>query len=188
MPAAETARLIGTFFVVSGVGTLAQTTIGNRHPIVQGGTFALLAPTLAIIAALGAQDAGWQVTLLELQEAIIVASLVQVVIGYTGLIGRLKHYLSPVVVASVIVLIGLSLIDAPDVTAADQNWWLLGLTLTLIGVFSQYLDQYSRYAKLFPVLLGIVLAWVLTAVLSVVGVYQPVPRATLISPPSVGHR
>ncbi len=173
MPAAETARLIGTFFVVSGVATLAQTTIGNRYPIVQGGTFALLAPALAIIAALGAQGAGWQVTLLELQGAIIVASIVQVVIGYTGLIGRLKRYLSPVVVAPVIVLIGLSLIDAPDVTAADQNWWLLGLTLTLIVVFSQYLDQYSRYAKLFPVLLGIVLAWVLAAVLSAVGVYQP---------------
>ncbi|MXV62612.1 xanthine permease [Natronorubrum sp. JWXQ-INN-674] len=170
MPAAETARLVGTFFVVSGIATLLQTTFGNRYPIVQGGTFALLAPALAIIAAMGT---GWEATIVELQGAIIVAALVQVLLGYIGALGKLKYYLSPVVIAPVIVLIGLSLVGVQDVTTPDQNWWLLGLTLFLIVLFSQYLDQYSRYAKLFPVLLGIVVAWVLAAVLSATGVYGP---------------
>ncbi|TYL36977.1 xanthine permease [Natronococcus pandeyae] len=173
MPAAETARLVGTFFVVSGIATLLQTTVGNRYPIVQGGTFALLAPALAVIAALGAQGVGWQVTLLELQGAIIAAAVVQVALGYIGALGKLKYYLSPVVIAPVIVLIGLSLIGVEDVTRPDQNWWLLGLTLFLIVLFSQYIDQYSRYAKLFPVLLGIVIAWILAAMLSVTGIYGP---------------
>ncbi|MWV38682.1 solute carrier family 23 protein [Natrialba sp. INN-245] len=173
MPAAETARLVGTFFVVSGVATLLQTTVGNRYPIVQGGTFALLAPALAIIGALGAQGVGWEVTILELQGAIIAAAAVQIALGYVGALGKLKYYLSPVVIAPVIVLIGLSLIGVNDVTRPDQNWWLLGLTLFLIVLFSQYLNQYSRYAKLFPVLLGIVVAWGLAAVLSAVGVYSP---------------
>jgi len=179
MPAGETARLVGTFFIVSGVATLAQTTIGNRYPIVQGGTFALLAPALAIIAALGAEGAGWEVTILELQGAIIAAALVQVVIGYLGVMGRLKRYLSPVVIAPVIVLIGLSLISVADVTRPDQNWWLLGLTLFLIILFSQYLDQYSRYAKLFPVLLGIAAAWIVAGVLTVAGVYTSESHAEL---------
>ncbi|MDY6764844.1 MAG: solute carrier family 23 protein, partial [Halobacteria archaeon] len=48
----QVGRLVGTFFVVSGVATLAQTTIGNRYPIVQGGTFSMLAPGLAIIGTL----------------------------------------------------------------------------------------------------------------------------------------
>ena len=170
MPPAETARLVGTFFVVSGIATLLQTTVGNRYPIVQGGTFALLAPALAIIAAMGA---GWEATILELQGAIIAAALVQVVLGYVGALGKLKYYLSPVVIAPVIVLIGLSLVGVADVTTPDQNWWLLGLTLFLIVAFSQYLDQYSRYAKLFPVLLGIVIAWLVAAVLSVTGIYGP---------------
>lgn len=55
----EVGRLILTFFVVSGIATLAQTTIGNRYPIVQGRTFSMLAPALAIIGALGAQGAGY---------------------------------------------------------------------------------------------------------------------------------
>ncbi|GAB7021231.1 solute carrier family 23 protein [Halostagnicola sp. A-GB9-2] len=171
MPDGETARLVGTFFVVSGIATLLQTTFGNRYPIVQGGTFALLAPALAIIGALGAQGVGWEVTILELQGAIIASAVVQVGLGYIGVLGKLKYYLSPVVIAPVIVLIGLSLFDVADVTTVDQNWWLLGLTLFLIVLFSQYLDQYSRYAKLFPVLLGIAVAWIVAAVLSFTGVY-----------------
>lgn len=170
MPAAETARLVGTFFVVSGIATLLQTTVGNRYPIVQGGTFALLAPALAIIAAVGS---GWEATILELQGAIIAAAAIQVLLGYVGALGKLKYYLSPVVIAPVIVLIGLSLVGVADVTRANQNWWLLGLTLFLIVLFSQYLDQYSRYAKLFPVLLGVVVAWLTAAILSVSGVYGP---------------
>ena len=168
MPPAETARLVGTFFVVSGIATLLQTTVGNRYPIVQGGTFALLAPAIAIIAAMGAP---WEVTILQLQGAIIAAAAVQVVIGYIGLLGKLKYYLSPVVIAPVIVLIGLSLVGVGDVTRPDQNWWLLGLTLFLIVLFSQYLDQYNRYAKLFPVLLGLATAWIVAGILTAVGVY-----------------
>ena len=168
MPAAETAQLVGTFFVVSGVATLAQTTIGNRYPIVQGGTFALLAPAIAIIFAHGGP---WDATILELQGAIIAAALVQVVLGYSGLLGKLKYYLSPVVIAPVIVLIGLSLVSVADVTRPDQNWWLLGLALFLIIAFSQYIDKYSRYAKLFPVLLGIVVAWGFAAIMTVTGFY-----------------
>ncbi|RQH01408.1 uracil-xanthine permease family protein [Natrarchaeobius oligotrophus] len=174
MPPAETARLVGTFFVVSGVATLAQTTIGNRYPIVQGGTFALLAPAIAIIVAHGGP---WEATILQLQGAIIAAAAIQVVLGYSGLLGKLKYYLSPVVIAPVIVLIGLSLIDVGDVTRVDQNWWLLGLTLLLIILFSQYLDQYSRYAKLFPVLLGIATAWIVAGIMTALGVYTEASHA-----------
>jgi len=172
-------RLIGTFFVVSGIATIAQTTIGNRYPIVQGGTFSMLAPALAIIGALSAQGAGYEVMLLELQGAIIVAALVEVLIGYAGLMGWLKQYLSPVVIAPVIALIGLALFNVPQITnptfaeTSQQNWWLLGLTLVLIIAFSQYLDKYSRYARLFPVLLGVVAAWLVAVALSATGVYGP---------------
>jgi xanthine/uracil permease len=170
MPEAQIARLIGTFFVVSGVATLAQTTIGNRYPIVQGGTFSMLAPAIAIILAVGGS---WQIALLELQGAIILAATAEVLIGYLGLMGALKRYLSPVVIAPTIALIGLALFSAPQITSPTNDWWLMGLTLVLIVLFSQYLDKYSRTFRLFPVLLGVVAAWVIAAVLSTTGVYSP---------------
>ena len=172
-------KFVGTFFVVSGVATLAQTTLGNRYPIVQGAPFSLLTPAIAVVGAApvvgGLPD--WQSKLLFLQGAIVAAALAEVAIGYLGIVGRLRRYLSPLVVAPVIALIGLSLFSAPQIVdpgtaeGAQQNWWLLLLTLGLIVLFSQYLGDRHRAFDLFPVLLGVVVAWVVAGVLSVTGFY-----------------
>ena len=168
MPAEYQPLYIGTFFVVSGGGTLLQTVVGNRYPIVQGATFSMLAPALAIIGFVGTGN--WEQAILALQGAIIVGGLVEIVFGYLGVMGWLKRYLSPVVIAPTIALIGLSLFSAPQVAAAQQAWWLLGLTVLLIVGFSQYVDDAHRVFRLYPVLLGIAVAWVLATGLSVVGV------------------
>ncbi|QSG07537.1 uracil-xanthine permease family protein [Halapricum desulfuricans] len=172
MPASAQAKFIGTFFVVSGVATLAQTTFGNRYPIVQGAPFSMLAPAVAILAAAPLLEGmvGWESRLLFLQGAIITAGAAEIVIGYFGLVGKIREYLSPVVVAPVVALIGLSLFSTGDVTAATNNWYLLGLTLLFIVVFSQYLDRVSRVFSLYPVLLGIAGAWLVAAVGSATGV------------------
>ncbi|WP_435332565.1 uracil-xanthine permease family protein [Haloarchaeobius sp. TZWWS8] len=173
MPGDVTAKFVGTFFVVSGVATLAQTTIGNRYPIVQGAPFSMLAPALAIVATAPVLpgSAGWESKLLFLQGAIIAAATTEVFIGYLGIVGRLRRLLSPVVVAPTIALIGLSLFGVPQITSATQNWWLLGLTVGLVVLFSQYWGDRHRVFDLFPVLLAIVIAWLVAALLSVAGVY-----------------
>ncbi|MDG5820298.1 solute carrier family 23 protein [Natronococcus sp. A-GB7] len=175
MPGDVTAQFIGTFFVVSGIATLAQTTFGNRYPIVQGAPFSMLAPALAIIAVVTAGGVqgqpDWQAALVQLQGAIIVAAAVQVAMGYFGLVGKLRRFLSPVVIAPTIALIGLALFDAGQITGTDQSWLLLGLTLGLILLFSQYLELRHRAFRLYPVLLAIGIAWIAAAVLSVAGVF-----------------
>ncbi|MFC7070977.1 uracil-xanthine permease family protein [Halobaculum lipolyticum] len=178
MPDQFVPRFVGTFFVVSGIATLAQTTLGNRYPIVQGAPFSMLAPALAIVGVVVANPPGggveaWRAALLQLQGAIVVAALFEVAIGYLGLVGRLRRYFSPVVIAPVIVLIGLTLFTAPQVATATQNWPLLLFTFGLIAAFSQFLGDRSRAFQLFPVLLGIVVAYVVALVLSAAGVYAP---------------
>ncbi|WP_265111228.1 uracil-xanthine permease family protein [Halosolutus halophilus] len=165
-----TARFIGTFFVVSGIATLAQTTFGNRYPIVQGAPFSMLAPALAIVAVVTAGGVSgqpsWEAALLQLQGAIIVAATVEVAMGYFGLVGKLRRFLSPVVIAPTIALIGLSLFSAPQITTPNQSWPLLALTLGLILLFSQYLDVKHRAFRLYPVILALVIAWIVAAALS----------------------
>ncbi|SDJ92007.1 uracil-xanthine permease family protein [Natronorubrum texcoconense] len=176
MPGDVTAQFVGTFFVVSGIATLAQTTFGNRYPIVQGAPFSMLAPALAIVAVVTAGGVGtgddWQAALLQLQGAIIVAATVQVAMGYFGLVGKLRRFLSPVVIAPTIALIGLALFDAPQITTPDQNWLLLGLTLGLILLFSQYLDLKHKAFRLYPVILAIGIAWFVAAGLSFADVFD----------------
>lgn len=177
MPSDVTIRFVGTFFVVSGVATLAQTTFGNRYPIVQGAPFSMLVPALTIVSVVlaGVDTAnGWESALRQLQGAIIVAAVFQVVIGYLGIIGKLRRFISPVVIAPTIILIGLSLFGAPQIVPdqpGEQSWLLLGVTVGLILLFSQYLKTRSRAFRLYPIVIAIAVAWILAAVLTSTGVF-----------------
>ncbi|KAH3760187.1 xanthine permease [Pelomyxa schiedti] len=65
------ALLICTVFFVSGICTVLQTTLGNRLPIVQGGTFTFLSPAISILNLPSLAGQPWQVKMRTLQGAII---------------------------------------------------------------------------------------------------------------------
>nr|XP_054767362.1 solute carrier family 23 member 1-like [Lytechinus pictus] len=153
------AEVIATMFFVSGVATLLQTFIGNRLPIVQGGTFSFLAPSFAILALKGEclaplpenstdvppevlanRTEFWRGRMRELQGDIMVASCFQVIIGITGGIGFLLRFLGPLVIAPTIALIGLSLFPAAA-GFAGSHWGIACFTIGLMVLFSQYLSR-----------------------------------------------
>ena len=162
--------LIATMFFVSGITTLLQTTFGNRLPIVQGGTFSFLAPTFAICGMAALANAGWEVRMQHVQGAIIAGSLGEIIIGASGIIGRLLRFVGPITIAPTIALIGLSLFKfgAPE---AGRHWPIGGLTIFLIILFSQYLRQKHRTFELYPILLAIGAAWGVAVVLTSLGFF-----------------
>lgn len=164
--------LIGTMFFVSGITTLLQTTWGNRLPLVQGGTFSFLAPAIAIAGMATLADAGWEVRMRHVQGAVIAGALFEIALGYSGLVGRLMRYVGPLTIAPTIALIGLALFEfgAP---VAGTHWGIGGLTIGLIVLFSQYLRRSHRVFLLFPVLLGIVIAWAVASVATAAGWFGP---------------
>ena len=164
------ARLIGTMFFVSGITTLLQTTFGNRLPLVQGGTFSFLAPATAICGMASLADAGYEVRIQHVQGAIILGALVEIVIGYSGLIGRLLRFVGPITIAPTIALIGLSLFGI-GASEAGRHWGIGGLTIFLIILFSQYLRRRHRAFELFPVMLSIIVAWGVAWALTAAGVF-----------------
>ena len=166
----EKGWLIATMFFVSGITTLLQTTFGNRLPIVQGGTFSFLAPTFAICGMAALANAGWEVRMQHVQGAIIAGSLVEISVGASGIIGRLLRFVGPITIAPTIALIGLALFKfgAPE---AGRHWPIGGLTILLIILFSQYLRQKHRTFELYPILLAIATAWIVSATLTTVGLF-----------------
>lgn len=167
----EKGWLIATMFFVSGITTLMQTTWGNRLPIVQGGTFSFLAPTFAICGMAALANAGWEVRIQHVQGAIIAGSLIEIIVGASGMVGRLLKFVGPITIAPTIALIGLALFKfgAPE---AGRHWPIGGLTIVLIIVFSQYLRRKHRTFELYPILLAIVTAWVVAAILTSFGIFQ----------------
>ncbi|WAQ95016.1 S23A1-like protein [Mya arenaria] len=179
-------ELIGTIFFVSGLATLLQTTFGVRLPIVQGGTFSFVAPTIAIMAqwgcpyteardkygesvnftALGLPEVGseehrdiWMERIREIQGAIIVSSVFQVVIGFSGLMGFVLRFIGPLAITPTISLIGLSLQYLRDV---NVPWFTFGRG----GCQRRGLPIFI----LFPVLLAMGISWGICAVLTVTDV------------------
>ncbi len=167
--------LIATMFFVSGITTLLQTTWGNRLPIVQGGTFSFFGPTFAICGMVALEGVGWEVRMQHVQGAIIAGAVVEVVIGATGLVGRMLRFVGPITIAPTIALIGLSLFKhgAPK---AGAHWPIGGLTIFLIILFSQYLRTRGRAFELYPIMMAIVGAWVVAAICTFTGLF---PAAVL---------
>ncbi|KAI3370991.1 hypothetical protein L3Q82_023644, partial [Scortum barcoo] len=200
-------QLISTMFFVSGLCTLLQTVFGIRLPILQGGTFSFITPTLAILALpkwqcpvsnpvmmsmqlqngtsplqMENSDEVWMSRMREIQGAILVASLLQIFLGFSGLVGLVLKYIGPLAIAPTINLIGLSLfIEAGK--KSGGHWGIAALTVCLILLFSQYLSkvdvpmitykdkkwkvfQYPLF-KLFSALFGMCGAWLVCFLLTI---------------------
>ncbi|XP_037305767.2 solute carrier family 23 member 1-like isoform X2 [Pungitius pungitius] len=194
-------QLINTGFFASGLITLLQVTFGVRLPILQGATFALLTPSMAMLSMpewkcpTWTQNASlvdtssplfvevWQTRMRTLQGSIMVASLLQILIGFSGLVGFLMRFVGPLTIAPTVSLIGLSLYDSVG-AKVGSHWGISAMTTALIVLFSQYLRRtpipvpaYSRAKKLhtsklyifqtMPILLGIAVSWFVCYLLTI---------------------
>ena len=179
----QTAILISSAFIASGLATIAQLTIGSRLPIVQGVSFAFLGAFFAIMG----QHTGAE-AMQYIAGGIILGGVVEAVVGYTGLIGVLQRYITPITIGPVIALIGLSLAGAAvgnvqsvtDETGAvvqQGNWWIALLVIVLVFVFSLLMAPRSKFFALFPILMAVVVTYVVALVLSAAGVLDEGNRA-----------
>lgn len=189
----NTALLISSVMLCSGVATLLQSTYGSRLPIIQGVSFSFLAAFFAIIASV--QQASpidwttatnpeaveglisqWQAVgaagMQTIAGAILIGGVLEAAIGFTGLMGQIRKALSPVVVGPVIMLIGLALYQfgAP---VASSSWGVSGATIGLVILFSLVLSRWVRFLQLFPMLSAIVIVVTGCWLLGSQGTFQP---------------
>ncbi len=175
--------LVSSVMICSGVATLLQVTIGSRLPIIQGvsfsflGAFFFIIGTVARDSAVAAADKG-AVSMQYIAGAIMAGALIEAVVGFSGLMGKLRKVLTPVVIGPVIMLIGLALFPfgAPW---AGLDWPVAGVVIALIIVFSLVLAKRSRIIQIFPILLAILIGYGICSVGTATGLYRP--RLTLLS-------
>ena len=192
----NTAVLISSVMLCSGIATFLQSTVGSRLPIIQGVSFSFLAAFFGIVATqqttqapdwsaviagdnttttIDASIAQWQLTgasaMTVIAGSIIVGGVMEAMIGFSGLMGRLRRYLSPVVIGPVITLIGLALYQVGAPTAA-ANWPISIFTMLMIIFFSLVLSRRIRIFQLFPMLFAITIGVAVCGVMSWTGVYQ----------------
>lgn len=178
LPQEQLALMISTIFFTSGICTLIQQSpLGNRLPVIQGGTFSFLGPTFAIVGMVAAKQLTgpeplWQIQIQEVAGAIMIASVVEIVAGYTGIMGQVRKLISPIVIGPTIAMIGLALfsIGAPWMAS---NWIISLITLFALIIYSQVLSLQARVFMLFPVLLAIATGWICALIGTVTGMISP---------------
>lgn len=166
----QTALLVAAAMLSAGVATLIQVNFGTRLPIVQGMSFAFLGPFFAIIATVALRGGDAPTMMTYIAGAIIFGSLFEMLIGFTGLMGKIQNILSPVVIGPVIALIGLALygVGAPK---AGANWFLGGLVIFFIFFFTLIVGRGRPFFSLFSILTSVVLVYLIAVILTVSGVY-----------------
>ncbi|MCF4151995.1 purine/pyrimidine permease [Dethiosulfovibrio sp. F2B] len=161
---------ISCVYMSMGLATLIQTsTMGSRLPIVQGSSFSFIPPIMTIIGVYGAQGAN--VCLQYIGGALILGGFIMALIGYTGLVGKVRRFITPVTVGPTIMAIGFSL--APVAIGGNAaNYWPVSLTVVIL-IFLFSLGMKNRYINIFSILSSVVIVYLLCLVLSSSGVFTP---------------
>ncbi|KAL2643374.1 hypothetical protein R1flu_010961 [Riccia fluitans] len=176
---ADKAKVIQTLLFVSGLNTLLQTTFGTRLPSVVGGSFAFIIPAVTIIhspklMAIQDNQLRFMQSMRAIQGALISASSLHIVLGFSGLWGILTRYISPIVIAPTISMVGLGLYEYgfPGVGKCVE----IGIpTIFVIVLFSQFLKHIRvrdiPIFELYPIVLGVAVTWAYAHLLTISGAY-----------------
>ncbi|KAL9257757.1 Nucleobase-ascorbate transporter 2-like protein [Drosera capensis] len=166
----DKAKVVQTMLFVQGINTLLQTLFGTRLPAVIGGSYAYMIPIVSIIndpslAGIESPSLRFRNTMKAVQGSMIVASSIQVILGYSQLWAICSRFFSPLAMAPVIALAG-------------------------FGLFERGFPMYLKHIQLkkqlpilerFALILSIAVIWAYAHILTTSGAYKHRPEKIQIS-------
>ncbi|KAM3279583.1 hypothetical protein ACQJBY_046758 [Aegilops geniculata] len=176
----EKARVVQTLLFVAGINTLLQSFLGTRLPAVIGGSYTFVAPTISIVLAArysGVADPHEKFlrTMRGTQGALIVASTLQIIMGFSGLWRIVVRLLSPLSAAPLVALVGFGLYELgfPSVAKCIE----IGLPeIILLVALSQYIPHLvpllGTAFERFAVIMSVAIVWLYAFFLTVGGAYK----------------
>ncbi|GMJ06708.1 hypothetical protein like AT5G62890 [Hibiscus trionum] len=185
----EKAKVIQTLLFVAGLNTLLRSLFGSRLPAVIGGSYTFVPTTISIILVGRFSDTTDPVERFKrimraTQGSLIVASTLQIVLGFSGLWRNITRFLSPLSVVPLVSLVGFRLYEFgfPGVAKCVE----IGLPQLILIVFvSQYVPHVIKSGRnifgRFAVLFSVAIVWIYAHLLTVGGAYNGKAPKTQIS-------
>ncbi|RAL43929.1 hypothetical protein DM860_014065 [Cuscuta australis] len=174
----DTATVISTTLLVSGLATVLHSYLGTRLPLVQGSSFVYLAPALVIMNSeeyRNLSENKFRHIMRELQGAIIVGSVFQSILGFTGLMSLFVRLINPIVVAPTIAAVGLAFFSY-GFPQAGSCIEISSPLILLVLAFTLYLRGISifghRVFRIYAVSLSVVITWAFAFFLTAGGAYN----------------
>ncbi|XP_054793249.1 nucleobase-ascorbate transporter 1 [Prosopis cineraria] len=183
----DKAQVIQTLLFVAGINTLLQALFGTRLPAVVGGSFAYVIPVAYIISDSSLQQISdsherFIQTMRAIQGALIIASSIQIILGYSQVWGLFSRFFSPLGMAPVVGLVGLGLFQRGFPLLGNCVEIGIPMLLLVIGL-SQYLKHVTPFREIpiferFPVLICVTIIWIYSVILTASGAYRHKPSST----------
>lgn len=182
----EKAKMIQALFFVAGLNTLTQSMFGTRLPAVIGGSYTFVPTTISIVLAGRYSDVvdpqqKFEKIMRGIQGALIVASTLQIVLGFSGLWRNVTRFMSPLSAVPLVALTGFGLYEFgfPLVAKCVE----IGLPMLIfLVIFSQYIPHLmsgqSHIFDRFAVIFSVVIVWIYAHLLTVGGAYKHTPTNT----------
>nr|AAO38499.1 putative permease [Oryza sativa Japonica Group] len=176
----EKAIVVQTILFLAGINTLLQVHLGTRLPAVMGASYAYIYPAVAIIlsprfAIVVDPFERFVYTMRSLQGALIIAGVVQAIIGFFGIWRIFIRFLSPLAAVPFVTLsaLGLFYFAFPGVAKCIE----VGLpALILLLLFTEYAAHFfARGSFLFgrcAVLATVLVVWIYAEILTAAGAYN----------------
>ncbi|KAF8039952.1 hypothetical protein BT93_B2233 [Corymbia citriodora subsp. variegata] len=183
----EKAKMIQTILFVAGLSTLLQTLFGTRLPAVIGASYTFVPTTISIILAGRYSDTldpqeKFERIMRGIQGALIVASTLQIVIGFSGLWRNVARFLSPLSAVPLVALSGFGLYElgfpvlAKCVEIGLPQIILLVIFCQVIIVNTDYIPHLTHGERhvfdRFAVIFSVIIVWIYAHLLTVGGAYK----------------
>ncbi|KAI5401059.1 N alpha-acetyl-transferase, variant 2 [Lathyrus oleraceus] len=180
----EKAEMIQTLLFVGGIKTLLQTWFGTRLPVVVGASFSFLIPAISValstrMSLFPDPHERFRRSMRAIQGALIIASFVQIMIGFFGFWGIFARFLSPLSAVPLVTLTGLGFFVLWFPRLADCVE--IGLpALVILVILSQYIPQKMRSKGVdrVAIIVTIGIAWLFAEILTAAGAYNKRPQLT----------
>ncbi|CAM8878654.1 unnamed protein product [Rhodiola kirilowii] len=182
----EKAKMIQTVLFVAGINTLLQTLFGTRLPAVIGASYTFVPSIISIILARRYHDIvdpteKFERIMQGTQGAMIIASTLQIVLGFSGLWRNVIRLLSPLSAAPLVALSGFGLYELgfPVLSKCIE----IGLPeVIMLLLFSQYIPHITKSDRhvfdRFAVIFSVTIVWIYAHLLTVGGAYKHRPIQT----------
>ncbi|XP_076107455.1 solute carrier family 23 member 2-like [Mytilus galloprovincialis] len=206
--------LFSSSILVIGLSTAIQSYFGLRLPVFQGASSSFMVPLIALQSSetwkcpsdfkesnmtnLTTSNISNSLTtnivydrLAELQGSLIAASMFEVVIGLTGLIGLLMKFISPITIGVTLFCLGYSLYPVA-IFLCKAHWGISFVGCGITVLFSVYMSHIKitipnckrksekkskpyPVFQVFPVLFTLIIMWVVCAVSTKLNVFSDDP-------------
>ncbi|XP_031474757.1 nucleobase-ascorbate transporter 1-like isoform X2 [Nymphaea colorata] len=183
----DKANIIQTLLFVAGIKTLLQTLFGTRLPTVLGGSYAFVIPIVTIIRDSTLQripdpNIRFLHTIRAVQGAMIIASSLQIILGFSQIWGIFSQYFSPLSMSPVICLLGLGLLDHgfPVVGNCVEIGIPMLITVIVLCLRLKNIKTWKDEPvfERFSVLLSISIIWAYAQLLTAAGAYRHASEKT----------